>query len=184
MQDQHRRAGGHLFSDTLYKHWRRQHAVDRRDARPTRLPGRRADHRSPPTQTLVDTRPVPVRHAARRLPCQERVGSGFGGQLDCQFGAFGFGQRLHHGHRWPHGRDAPAPKHPGPQPATSGLLHHTAGQATDTVTKHQLLAGTDPPHGGGVKSFVAVYDRHRTGVGQCVDVKQHRHHVRAVISAR
>lgn len=23
-----------------------------------------------------------------------------------------------------------------------------------------------------------------TGVGQCVDVKQHRHHVRAVISAR
>ncbi|COW44327.1 Uncharacterised protein [Mycobacterium tuberculosis] len=35
-----------------------------------------------------------------------------------------------------------------------------------------------------MKSFVAVYDRHRTGVGQCVDVKQHRHHVRAVISAR
>ena len=60
----------------------------------------------------------------------------------------------------------------------TGVLDHTVGEATGAVAEHQLLAGADPSDRGGVKSFVAAHNGQLTGIGQCVDVEQRRHHVR------
>jgi len=107
------------------------------------------------------------------------IGAGLGGQFDGEFGAFGLGQRLHHGHRRRAGCDGPALQHAGAKAVASRVLHQTAGQPAGAVAKHEVLAGADPPHGGGVETFVARHDRQCADIGQFVDVEQRGHHAQA-----
>jgi len=56
-----------------------QWAVDLGDVGAPGLPGRRPGHGAPATQALLGPLGIPARHAARRLPGDEVVGTGLGG---------------------------------------------------------------------------------------------------------
>ena len=89
--------------------------------------------------------------------------------------------------RRPRGSDGPALQHPGAHsPSRPACSTTQLGEASGAVAEHQLLAGTDPAHRGGVKTFVAANDGKRAGIGQCVDVEQlgYSGHHRAGASAR
>jgi hypothetical protein len=58
------------------------------------------------------------------------------------------------------------------------MLHLAPGQPTGAVAEHELLAGSDASHRGGVEAFVAVDDGQVASIGQCVNVEQRRHHLR------
>ncbi len=102
-----------------------------------------ARHRRKP----LSTRLRPSSPAARRLLCQERVGSGFGSPARLPISFSGFGRRTTTIRCCP-GRQQLAPLARGPAASSACSTTQRARRPAHTVTKRPAFAGTDPPHGG------------------------------------